>query len=76
MCLKKANSFILDMNKHKAEAKIKNDLEDLLSKMGMDKVLGASMNELKAPMPGMVLKIIVNAGDEVKKATACWYWKP
>lgn len=64
---KKANSFILDINKHKAEAKIKNDLEDLLSKMGMDKVFGASMNELKAPMPGMVLKIIVNAGDEVKK---------
>jgi biotin carboxyl carrier protein len=35
--------------------------------MGMDKLQGNAMNELKAPMPGMVLKIMVNAGDEVKK---------
>ena len=33
----------------------------------MDKVLGASINELKAPMPGMVLKILVKEGDTVKK---------
>ena len=64
---KNANSLVLDINKHKAEAKIKNDLEDLLSRMGMDKVLGASINELKAPMPGMVLKILVKEGDTVKK---------
>lgn len=64
---KRANSLVLDINKHKAKAKIKNDLEDLLSRMGMDKLLGVSMNELKAPMPGMVLKIMVNEGDDVKK---------
>ncbi len=61
------HSLVLDINKHKAEVKIKNDLEDLLSKMGMDTVLGQAINELKAPMPGMVLKILVNEGDTIKK---------
>ncbi|MFM9945012.1 MAG: biotin/lipoyl-containing protein [Bacteroidia bacterium] len=64
---KHPDSLVLNINNQKAEAKIKNELEDLLSKMGMDKVLGNAMNELKAPMPGMVLKIMVAEGDTVKK---------
>ena len=64
---KKSHRILLTINKEKTEVKIKNDLEDLLSKMGMDKVLGHAMNELKAPMPGMVLKIMVKEGQEVKK---------
>ena len=57
----------LKINNQKTHVKIKSELEDLLSKMGMDKAIGNLMNELKAPMPGMVLKILVNTGDEVKK---------
>jgi biotin carboxyl carrier protein len=57
----------LEINKRKTETRIKNELEDLLTKMGMDKVSGSAMNELKAPMPGMVLKIHIQVGDQVKK---------
>lgn len=64
---KKAHSLVLEINNHKTETKIKNDLEDLLSQMGMDKILGSTLNELKAPMPGMVLKINAKTGDEIKQ---------
>ncbi len=64
---KKSHRLLFTINKQKTEVKIKNDLEDLLSKMGMDKALNPSMNELKAPMPGMVLKVMVSQGQEVKK---------
>ena len=57
----------LEINNKIAETRVKNELEDLISKMGMDKLSGALMNELKAPMPGLVLKIMVKEGDEVKK---------
>jgi len=57
----------LVINNRKTETRIKNELEDLLAKMGMDEVSGSAMNELKAPMPGMVLKIHVAVGEQVKK---------
>jgi biotin carboxyl carrier protein len=63
----RSDGLSLKINNQKTQVKIKNELEDLLSKMGMDKALGHSMNELKAPMPGMVLKIGVKVGDIVKK---------
>jgi biotin carboxyl carrier protein len=33
----------------------------------MDNLAAKKVNEVKAPMPGMVLKILVKDGDEVKK---------
>jgi len=61
------HNLTLQLNNKKRETRIKNELEDLLTQMGMDKLSGNVMNELKAPMPGMVLKVLVKAGDTVKK---------
>jgi len=61
------DALTLTINNQKTDTRVKNDLEDLLSKMGMDKVADNAMNELKAPMPGMVLKVLVKPGDTVKK---------
>jgi biotin carboxyl carrier protein len=36
----------------------------------MDKLHSAKVNELKAPMPGLVLDIVVSEGQEVKKGDA------
>ncbi|HLG03576.1 MAG TPA: biotin/lipoyl-containing protein [Bacteroidia bacterium] len=41
--------------------------DELLHSLGMDKIAGAKVNELKAPMPGLVLDIIVSEGQQVKK---------
>ncbi len=39
----------------------------VLEKMGLSSLNSAKISELKAPMPGMVLKVFVNEGDEIKK---------
>lgn len=39
----------------------------LLKSMGMDAAMGKKINEIKAPMPGLVLRIPVNEGDSVSK---------
>lgn len=39
----------------------------LLKSMGMDTAMGKRINEIKAPMPGLVLRIPVNEGDSVSK---------
>lgn len=61
------HNLLIEINNKKYSIKLKNDLEDLLVKMGMENFLENTMNEIKAPMPGMVLKILINEGNEVKK---------
>ncbi len=45
----------------------KDELDELLDKLGMSNLAGAKVSELKAPMPGLVLKVFVQEGFEVKK---------
>lgn len=61
------HNLVIELNGKKYNIKLKNDLEDLLEKMGMENLSDSFMAEIKAPMPGMVLKILVNEGDDVKK---------
>jgi biotin carboxyl carrier protein len=51
----------------KQEIEIKDKYDALLKQLGMDKMLGSKMNLLKAPMPGLVLNILVKEGDNIKK---------
>ncbi len=46
---------------------VKDKLDLLLQKLGMDKLAGGQVNEVKAPMPGLILSVAVNEGDEVTK---------
>lgn len=41
--------------------------DELLKSLGMEKGGSNKVNELKAPMPGLVLEVAVKAGDELKK---------
>lgn len=45
----------------------KDQYDELLQKLGIDKLHVKSISELKAPMPGMVLKILVEEGQTVQK---------
>src|ERR1700759_2057133 len=45
----------------------KDQYDVLLDKLGLSSLAGAKVSELKAPMPGMVLKVLVTEGSEVKK---------
>ncbi len=58
---------ILLVNGKKISLEIKDKYDELLEKMGMTANAGKALNELKAPMPGLVLKVLVTAGDKVEK---------
>lgn len=46
---------------------IKDQFDDLLHQLGFDSLLSNKVAELKAPMPGLVLKVLVEEGDKVMK---------
>ncbi len=45
----------------------KDQFDVLLDKLGLSNLNSAKISEVKAPMPGLVLKVFVNEGSEVKK---------
>jgi biotin carboxyl carrier protein len=49
---------------------IKDKYDDLLHSLGLDLLSTKKVNDVKAPMPGMVLNILVAEGQEVKKGDA------
>jgi biotin carboxyl carrier protein len=63
-------SFTLSVNSERYEVSLKDKYDELLHKLGMDTLASSRVNHIKAPMPGMVLRILVNEGDEVKKGDA------
>ena len=63
--LEKTSTIKVNGNLYTVQVEDQFDL--LLKQLGMDAAVGAKIREIKAPMPGLVLKIIVEEGDEVKK---------
>jgi acetyl/propionyl-CoA carboxylase alpha subunit len=59
--------FVLKVNNRIYKLKAQNEIDLLLKKLGMEKALVAEVSDLKAPMPGLVLSIEVEEGQEVKK---------
>jgi biotin carboxyl carrier protein len=57
----------ISVNGIKQTVAIKDKYDALLSQLGMDKLMSTKNNNLKAPMPGLVLRINVAVGDSVKK---------
>lgn len=60
-------TYRVKINANTYEVNIKNDLDVLIKDMGLS--LGASqvVNDIKAPMPGLILDINVSEGDEVSE---------
>ncbi|MEP2023122.1 MAG: acetyl-CoA carboxylase biotin carboxyl carrier protein subunit [Reichenbachiella sp.] len=46
---------------------IKDNLDLLLAKLGMESVGQVGASDVKAPMPGLILEVLVSEGQEVKK---------
>ena len=63
----KAKTFTLKINGTLHTVSVKDRFDLLLDKMGMSNVSEKKLNDIKAPMPGLVLDIKVKPGDEVKK---------
>jgi len=64
---REAKSITLRINGNKYTVDVKDKLDLLLERLGMDKLASNEVKDIKAPMPGLVLDILVKEGDEVKK---------
>ncbi|CAN5188184.1 hypothetical protein BH09BAC5_BH09BAC5_04170 [soil metagenome] len=60
-------TMIVKVNGRTYPLSIADKFDELLQNMGMDKVAISKVNDLKAPMPGLVLNIVVKEGDQIKK---------
>ena len=62
--------FTISVNRTKYTISVKDKFDELLKSLGMDSAEGSKVNDVKAPMPGMVLDIRVSEGEAIKKGDA------
>jgi biotin carboxyl carrier protein len=62
--------FYIKVNGIKYKFNVKDKYDELLHSLGMDNLTSNKVSELKAPMPGLVLNVSVNAGEAVSKGDA------
>jgi biotin carboxyl carrier protein len=60
-------SFLIKINNHKHSISVKDRFDLLLDQLGMSNANATKVNDLKAPMPGLIVDIKVQVGDSVKK---------
>lgn len=49
------------------DVKLEEPIDQLLAAMGIKDAMGRKVNDIKAPMPGLVLKVLVTPGQAIKK---------
>jgi acetyl/propionyl-CoA carboxylase alpha subunit len=62
-----AKTFVLRINGQRIELQAKDRFDQLLDRMGLSNATAAKVNELKAPMPGLIVAIRVEPGQVVQK---------
>ena len=60
-------SFLIKINKIKYSISLKDRFDILLDQLGLSNADATKVNDLKAPMPGLIVDIKVQVGDSVKK---------
>jgi len=64
---KEEKTAVIKVNGNTYELKAKDQFDALLDQLGLSNLNSNKISDIKAPMPGLVLKVLVNEGDEVKK---------
>lgn len=65
-----AKTAVVLVNGNKYSIELRDKFDELLQSLGMDSSSTHKVNDIKAPMPGLVLKVLVEEGMEVKKDDA------
>jgi len=60
-------SYSLKINSNIYEIDISNQLDQLIEEMGLSLGSAQILNDIKAPMPGLILDVLVKVGDTVKE---------
>ncbi len=61
-----SKKYTIKVNNSIYEVAIANELDQLITSMGIEKGRTKVVNAIKAPMPGLILEINVSVGQEVK----------
>ncbi len=64
---KETKTAIIQVNNNPYRIELKDQFDALLKQLGMDSLNVKKLNEIKAPMPGLVLRILVEEGTVFKK---------
>lgn len=59
--------YTIVVNSNTYQVNITNEIDLLIDKMGFSASAGKQVNEIKSPMPGIIIDINVKEGDEVKE---------
>ena len=62
--------FVIKVNNSVYSLSVRDKYDDLLKEMGIDLSAGPKVNDMKAPMPGLVLNVLVENGQTIKKGDA------
>lgn len=65
-----SKNVTLRVNGNKYEVEVRDRFDQLLRQLGLHNIGAVAVNEIKAPMPGLVLRVEASAGSEVKKGDA------
>lgn len=60
-----AKTFTVKINNHIHTVEVKDKFDLLLEKLGMSAAAGNKVNNIKAPMPGLIIDVKIKAGDNV-----------
>ncbi len=62
--------FLIKVNNNTYTVNVRDKYDELLREMGIDTGTGRKINDIKAPMPGLVLNILVENGQSIQKGDA------
>lgn len=63
----KAKEMVVSINGNRSRIAISEPMDQLLASMGLDLKAMQKAEPVKAPMPGMVLKVLVEPGQQINK---------
>ncbi len=64
---KESKAYTLNVNGNTYEVALNDEMDQLLHRLGFSAAASKKVNDVKAPMPGLVLKLIALVGDKVIK---------
>ncbi len=64
---REAKTVLLQINQQQYEVTIEEPIDQLLAAMGIKDAMARKVNDIKAPMPGLVLKVLVTPGQAISK---------
>jgi len=63
-------SYTIQVNNNTYDVAIHDELDQLIADLGFEVGVAKQVNDIKAPMPGLILEINVSEGQEVKEDDA------